>query len=117
MNKHVFTLIVSCWGLLACVSMCTSADYDDLYKQVAKEYKMPVEAASEILSSVDTEIKLFPIPHTVWYFTTQKGDDIKVASDYFGGDINLDEDTLNEYFWLDQYTEVYKDWYKRNNKR
>ena len=116
MTVHVFTLIISLWGLLAAISVLTSPDYDDLEKQIAKEHHMPVDAVKELLSPVYSEIKIFPIPHTIWYFTTSHGDDIEVASDYFGGDIDYDEDVLNEYFWLDEHAKIYKDWYDQSKK-
>ena len=58
-------------------------------------------------------MKFFPLPHTVWYVTTQMGDDVEIASDYFGGDIDIDRAAVNKYLLLDEYQEIFKDFPRR----
>ena len=88
-----------------------SFDSNKLEKQVAKEYRIPISEVQRILLfKVTWDTKYFPIPHSVWYVTTERGEEIEIASDYFGGDIDIDKDALNRCFGLDQYTEVFRDY-------
>ncbi len=83
----------------------------ELITSIAKEYEIPISQVQEVVyGKITHDTKLFPIPHSVWYVTTERGEEIELASDYFGGDIDLDKGALNRCFALDRYSEVYRDY-------
>ena len=109
--RQILSFVGSLWVLLAVIFVLRIPDTDDLVKQVAKEYNIPVSDVKSIFAGkVQSDTKYFLIPHTVWYITTEDGEDVEIASDYFGGDIDFYKDVLNKYFSLDSYSEIYKEY-------
>ena len=96
--------------ILFCIaaSTCMSGN-DELYKTIAKEYDIPLSQVEEIVDNkIDSDFKMFPLPHDIWYVTTERAEDVEVASGYFGN-ISLDKDALDQYFRFGRYQEVYRD--------
>ena len=94
--------------------MTTGVSISDVEKTLAKEYNLPVVAVeSAVGNAINGDAKIFPLPHMLWYVIPQMGDDIEIASDYIGGDIDIDRAAVNKYLLLDEYQEVFKDFPRR----
>lgn len=86
---------------------------EDLEKKIAKEYNLPLSQVKNLIGyNIDDDLKLLPIPHASWHITTEAGDDIEVATSYFGLCVNLKKDVLGEYFLFDEFESIYEDHYK-----
>ena len=98
-------------SILFGATFMTMPKYDDLRKSIAKEYDIPLSKVEDIVGyKIDSEIKSLPLPHIVWYVTTERAEDIEVASSYFGN-ISLDKDVLDKYFRFSNYQNIYHDVY------
>ena len=90
------------------IAATTCASYDDLRKSIAKEYDIPLSKVEDIVGrKIGSDIKYFPLPHNVWYVTTERAEDIEVASGYFGN-ISLNKGALDEYFRLSNCQDIYR---------
>ena len=109
-NGTALIYILFCvWGLLGTIALVTTADNEDLVKAIAKEWNIPVSQVQDITGhTIKSETKWLPLPHTVWYVTTERGEDIEIASDYFGGDIDLDKEALDKCFMFSNFQEIYR---------
>lgn len=115
-DRQTLTLLLlkcvgSIWILLSAFNLWIGADTDDVYRSIAKQYNIPFDDVKEMFDPYISarELKFFPIAHYAWYLTVEEtGEDIQIASDFFGGEVCIYKNTLDERIGMNKISSLYK---------
>jgi len=97
----LFTILVSLWFFASAIHIGVAED--DGQKLLAKEYNVPMS----LIPYVYTESNFLLIPHYTFYVTTDRGEDITLATSYFGI-VFFDNDNIDKYLGLNSIKEELK---------
>ena len=95
-------LVLFCWLGIALVSpfFILSDGWEDFCKEVVEEYNVKLSTAENTFyGELEHEINIFPLVHNRWYVNLENGDDVTIATRYFGM-VFLDTEAIEKYFHL-----------------
>lgn len=75
----------------------------DGQKILAKEYEVPMS----VIPYINMDISYFLIPHNTFYITTNMGEDITLATSYFGF-VFFEDDNIDKYLGLNSIKDELK---------
>lgn len=101
MLKVIISLLVFVYMILGLLHYSFSEI--DGQKVFAKEYEVPMS----VLPYISTDMHHFLIPHNTYYITTNMGEDITLATSYFGI-VFFDNDNIDKYLGLNSIKEELK---------
>lgn len=85
----------------------------DFNEEISEEYNIPLETVEDIdlwhFGDIKEEFNIFPIPHSSLYITTKSGEEVELASEFFGI-ISLHKEAIDKYFFTDKAKSSVREW-------
>lgn len=109
-TKILFALLL--FSIIWSIGLFTtcSCDFDE---EISDEYNIPIDDVENIrlwhLGDIREELNMFPIPNSSLYITTRSGEDVELASEFFGI-ISLHKEAIDKYFFTDSATSGVREW-------